>query len=106
MAPSQTFQAGVESALLFIQQTVKEGPGGLQVVAGVLLSLSGGPLLLPSRSVQGAIKITPLPRAAVESPGLRQLAQRVLGRYLHQDFQFIDPVDRKSTRLNSSHLGI
>jgi len=96
MAPSQTFQAGVESALLFIQQTVKEGPGGLQVVAGVLLGLSGGPLLLPSRSVQGAIKITPLPRAAVESPGLRQLAQRVLGRYLHQDFQFIDQVACRS----------
>src|SRR5664279_6491105 len=96
MAPSQTFQASVESALLFIQQTVKEGPGGLQVVAGVLLSLSGGPLLLPSRSVQGAIKITPLPRAAVEPPGLRQLAQRVLGCYLHPDFQFIDKVARRS----------
>src|ERR1035441_860017 len=34
MAPSQTFQAGVESALLFVQQTVKEGPGCLEVVAG------------------------------------------------------------------------
>src|ERR1039457_6116178 len=96
MAPSQTFQAGVESALLFVQQTVKEGPGCLEVVAGVLLGLSGGPLLLPSRSVQSAIKIPPLPRAAVESPGLRQLAQRVLGRYPHQDFQFIDKVARRS----------
>ena len=95
-APSQTFQAGVESALLFIQQTVKEGPGRLQVVAGVLLGLSGGPLLLPSRSVQGAIKIPPFPGAAVEPPSLRQLAQRVLGRYLHQDFEFIDQVARWS----------
>ena len=96
MAPSQTFQAGVQSALLFIQQTVKEGPGCLQVVAGVLLGLSGSPLLPPSRSVQGAIKITPLPRAAVEPSGLHQLAQRVLGRYPHQDFQFIDKVARRS----------
>ena len=95
-APSQTFQAGVESAVLFIQQTVKEGLGRLQVVAGVLLGLSGGPLLLPSRSVQCAIKITPLPRAAVEPPGLRQLTQRVLGRYLHEDFQFINKVARRS----------
>ena len=90
MAPLQTFQAGVESPLLFIQQTVKEGPGRLQVVAGALLSLPRGPLLLPPRSVQGAIQITALPLPAVEPPGLHQLAQGILGRHLHHRFQFVD----------------
>ena len=65
MSALQALQPGVESPLLFIQQTIKQRLGRFQVIAWRLLSLPCGPLLLPSRSVHRAIQITAFPLSAM-----------------------------------------
>jgi hypothetical protein len=66
MAPLQAFQAGVETALLFVQQTIEEHHGRLLIILWMLLRLPSGPLLLPPPALAGAIKIAALALPAVE----------------------------------------
>ena len=92
MAPLQAFQPGVESALLFVQQTIEEHDGRLQIILWTLPRLPGGPLLLPQPALGGTIKIAALALSAIEPALLRQLSQGVLGRHMHHRFQFIGEV--------------
>ena len=83
MAPLQAFQPGVETALLFVQQTIEKHHGRLLFILWMLLRLPSGPLLLPPPALAGTIKIAALPFPAVEPALLRQLPQGVLGRHMH-----------------------
>src|SRR5260370_31567913 len=95
MAPLQAFQPGVESTLLFVQQTIEEHAGRRSLILWTLLGLPSGPLLLPTLALSGTVKITALPLSARESMLLRQLPQGILGRDLHHGFQFIGEVSRR-----------
>src|SRR5439155_11201839 len=65
MTRLQALQPGVEPALLLVEQTIKQRLGRLHILTLTLLRLPCGPLFLPSRSVQRAIKITAFPVSAI-----------------------------------------
>ena len=95
MAPLQAFQPGVESALFFVQQTVEEHNGRLQIILWALLRLPGRPLLLTPLSFHRTIQIAALPFPAIELAPLHQLPQGVLGGHLNQRIQFVDEIPRR-----------
>jgi len=88
VAALQALQAGVKSPLLFVQQTIKQRLGRLQVIARLLLGLPCGPLLLPTRPIQRTVEITAFPLPPEKAPGLHQLAQGILGRDVNHRLQF------------------
>jgi hypothetical protein len=57
MTPVQTFQSGVESASLLVQETIEEDDGRLQIIRRALLRLPRSPLLLAPLAFLRTIQI-------------------------------------------------
>jgi hypothetical protein len=89
VAPLQTFQPGVESTLLYVQQTVEKEDGRLQGVTRALLRLARRPLLLTSLAWLGVIQVASGQFPAAEMMLLHQAPQRVFRGHVNQRVQFV-----------------
>jgi hypothetical protein len=107
VATLEALQAGVEAALLLVQKAVEQRDRRPQLfilrITSRNLSLSAGPLFLPSNPIGCRVQIERPHRLTIQAPLLDQLTQGIFDRHVQPPVQFVREVARR--RLSDHSLG-